>query len=112
MEWIPIAACLACRTQKSVADRMAGVPGVLPQVVRPGDCISQDFLGPLVKTRRGNTYLCVLVDHFTRYCSLVPTASTDSDESARALFEGWINHFGLPRAVLHDRGSGFIARVL
>ena len=54
----------------------------------------------------------MLVDHFTRYCSLVPTASTDSDESARALFEGWINHFGLPRAVLHDRGSGFIARVL
>jgi hypothetical protein len=34
------------------------------------------------------------------------------DESAHALYDGWIKHFGLPCAVLNDIGLDFTGNVL
>ena len=104
--------CLTCKLRKSVANSKAGIPGVTPQALRPGDLLSIDFLGPFKKTPRGNEYLCNLVDHFTRHTAIVPTRSKESSEAVRAFFEGWIVPYGIPRAVLHDRGGEFNSRLI
>ena len=104
--------CLDCKKRKSVAQPMNGIPGVTPQALRPGDLLSIDFLGPFRKTPRSNEYLCVLVDHFTRHTAIVPTRTKESVEAVRALFEGWIVPYGIPRAVLHDRGGEFTSRLI
>jgi transposase InsO family protein len=51
------------------------------------------------------------VDHHTRYPALVATKSTDYEEAARALYQGWIVHYGIPRAIIHDQGSAFTSEM-
>ena len=41
----------------------------------------------------------------------MPTRTKESVEAVRALFEGWIVPYGIPRAVLHDRGGEFTSRL-
>jgi hypothetical protein len=87
------------------------MPGLLPQALRPGDLVAIDFLGPFKKTLKGFTYIRVLVDHHSRYPCLVPTKSTEYEEAARALYQGWIIHYDIPRAIIHDQESAFTSEM-
>jgi hypothetical protein len=92
--------------KRGMANRSSGLPRIFPQVIRPGYCLSQYYLGPFVRTKRGIKY------HFTRYFFHISTTFAYMSESARSLFEEWIKHFGLRRAVLYDRSSGYTSHVL
>jgi hypothetical protein len=56
-----VAACMECRSRKSVQDHRAGLPGVVPRALQPGDLIGMDLVGPFTKSPSGNTYLLILI---------------------------------------------------
>jgi hypothetical protein len=76
-----VAACMECRSRKSVQDHRAGLPGVIPRAVQPGDFIGMDLLGPFTKSPQGNTYLLTMYCYFSRFPAAIPL----KDASATSL---------------------------
>ena len=62
-----VAACMECRSRKSVQDHRAGFPAVVPRAVQPGDFVGMDLVGPFTKSPSGNTYLLTMHCHFSRF---------------------------------------------
>jgi Integrase core domain len=68
---------------------------------------SIDYAGPLPPTLRGNKYVCVMVEHFSKWVELVPVPDRSSAYSATAFLDRVVTHFGAPAEVVSDRGSEF-----
>ena len=49
----------------------------------PNQIVAIDFVGPLPQTPRGNRYILVMVDLFTKWCEAVPLPSSDASTTAR-----------------------------
>ncbi|KAG2773833.1 hypothetical protein Pcac1_g15547 [Phytophthora cactorum] len=67
-----------------------------------------DAIGPLVVTPRGNKYILVFVDYFTRWVEDFAVTSLDTISFVDAMIEGVICRHGVPEQLLSDRGSNFI----
>ena len=68
-----------------------------------------DFAGPFATSKEGNTYLCIIVDHATKWVHVAPTKSTSAECAGKALID-FAQRYGLPLNIKSDRGSGFMAR--
>ena len=66
-----------------------------------------DFAGPLIETKRGNKYVLVCIEHFTKWVELIPLPSKSSAHVARAFLENIISRYGVPAVVLTDQGTEF-----
>ncbi|GJT18490.1 transposon ty3-I gag-pol polyprotein [Tanacetum coccineum] len=101
--------CILCSTSKPF-NRKVGLYTPLPVPSRPWESISMDFLGGLPKTRRGNDYLFVIVDRFSKMVVLIACKKTvTGEEAARLFFENVWKIFGLPKSIISDRDSRFLS---
>jgi hypothetical protein len=76
----------------------------------PMESVSVDTIGPLPMDSFGNKYILVIIDNFTKYSMLYPTATTTAVSFVQAL----INHigiFGFIKFLRTDGGSQFTADV-
>lgn len=73
----------------------------------PNELVGVDIMGPLPETPRGNRYVLVLVDYFTKWCEAVPLAQIDATTVANAIVNEWICNWGAPNQLHSDRGSNF-----
>ena len=77
----------------------------------PMEFIAMDILGPLTTTERGNRFLLVITDRFTKLTRAYPLSTTTADVVARTFFEGWVaSGYGIPNVLLTDNGSQFLAK--
>jgi hypothetical protein len=102
-----VAACMECRARKSVQDHRAGFPGVVPQAVQPGNFVGMDLVSPA-----GNTYLLSMHCHFSRFPAAVPLKDASAHTLIDGFYYGSILEYGLPLAILRDRGSNFTSKLL
>lgn len=70
-----------------------------------------DLAGPFTCTPRGNRYLLVVVDYFTRWPEAIPIKSKHADVVARALVDVVFTRFGAPCELHSDQGRSFEAEV-
>ena len=73
----------------------------------PLERVHLDFLGPLPKTARGNEYVLMIVDQFTKWVECLPLPSQTAEQTARAFVDQFIARFGCPLQIFTDRGSNF-----
>ena len=73
----------------------------------PLERVHLDFLGPLPKTARGNEYVLMIVDQFTKWVECLPLPSQTAEQTAAALVDQFIARFGCPLQIFTDRGSNF-----
>jgi hypothetical protein len=66
-----------------------------------------DFAGPLSKTRRGNQYVFVMVEHFSKTVVLVPTRDKKPATVVEAFTREVLTRYGAPAEVVTDRGGEF-----
>jgi hypothetical protein len=66
----------------------------------------------LPKSKKGNKYLLVMMDHFTHWTELRALPSKDMEPVARAFYEDVMCRHGCPEKVLTDRGTEFVNNVL
>ena len=72
-----------------------------------------DLFGPLKsRSASGNKLILVITDAFTKYTELVPLHNKEASTVARAFFERWICMFGVPTAIVSDRGKEFLNAVM
>jgi transposase InsO family protein len=75
------------------------------------ELVHMDLLGggsSWTKSARGNRYILVVVDHFSRYyCVAVPVQTQAAESVADAFFQNWVMRFGCPVRVHTDQGANF-----
>ena len=81
------------------------------QVGAPGDCVSTDYLGPLPITDRGNRYILLFTDHFTKNVEIIAVPDMTAEVCADKLLNEVISRWGCPLAIHSDQGRTYESRV-
>ena len=74
--------------------------------------MSMDYLGPIRESGRGNKYILVVMDNFSKWAEAVPTKAADAYHTANALYEHIFTKFGFPEELHSDRGTHFTAATI
>ena len=71
----------------------------------PFDVISWDIMGPLPLSTKGNKYILVITDLFSKWVEAFPLAVTDSETLASVLMDEVVCRNGVPRSLHSDQGE-------
>ena len=97
-----VASCLPCAKRKH-----ANVPkaplGSFPPVYAAGERIGVDIIGPLTPTEDNNIYCLTLVDHFSRFTTLVALPDKTAQTVANVIVNYILRHSS-PSCIVSDRG--------
>lgn len=72
--------------------------------------MSIDSIGPLPKSKKGNTHIIVAIDHFTKWVEAEAIPSNNADNTARFISTNIIYRHGSPQTILTDNGKNYIAK--
>ena len=97
--------CDKCAARKPLL-RKSRAPLQQYLVGEPLERIAVDVLSPLPVTKRGNCFVLVIGDYFTKFAGAVALPDQEA-ETARAVVEGFICRYGTARQLHLDRGSNF-----
>ena len=76
----------------------------------PLESVALGIFGKLLKTSRGNQYLLVISDRFTKLTRVVPLKSTKAAEIARTFVNEWVFSYGPPKELLSDNAQYFSSK--
>ncbi|KAL5970240.1 Transposon Ty3-I Gag-Pol polyprotein [Taenia solium] len=75
-----------------------------------GERVGIDTMGPLPLTKRGNRYILVVIDYFTKVAEAEAMKSQDVDTVASTFFNCWICQHGVSESIHSDQGPDFESR--
>lgn len=104
-----VKSCLECAFGKEPSGPREGMLHSIHKVDKPFDTVHTDHLGPFVKSSKGNSYLLVLVDAFTKYCLIKPLRNLKTNLTVRSLDEIFTT-FSYPTRLISDQGSTFTSK--
>ena len=90
--------CSRCRTP--VLSKKAPMKSI--EVGQPMELWAMDILGPLPMTARGNQYILVMSDHFTKWVEAVPMTNQRAETVAKAFVDEVVTRHGVPSKLLTD----------
>ena len=101
--------CAECARNRVKLRRKSSTLKLFP-AQSPLESVALDILGELIRTPRGNRYLLVIADRFTKLVRTVPLKRITAYSVARAFVHNWIFVYGIPLDVLTDNGAQFASR--
>ena len=101
-----VARCDECGAIKPQVKTAKAPLGQMP-VGAPLDRLATDVLGPLPETTRGNEYVLVVTDHFTKWVDIFAIP----DQTARAILNEVIARFGCPLTIHSDQGRNYESKL-
>ena len=74
---------------------------------------SVDYFGPLPVIPRGNTYIVLFIDRFSRWADMFPVTAAELTAEGRAniLVNRYIPLWVCPRTILSDNGLQFCSKL-
>ena len=105
-----LASCDSCGANKSPAKTPRAPLGDM-RVGFPWDRLCTDFFGPLPETPRGNRFILVVTDHFSRWVELLPVPDQTAVTCARTLLNEVISRYGSPLGMHSDQGKAYESKV-
>ncbi len=101
-----VAGCETCSKRKGPIPRKRAPM----QIVRSGypfERIAIDILGPLPQTAKGNKYVVVISDYFTKWTEALPLSNMEACTVAKVLVDEVLCRFGIPQTIHSDQGRQF-----
>ena len=97
--------CPTCQKSRPGREK----PEAQKSIIRPEPFqhIGIDTMGPLPLTPRGNKYILVVVDYFTKWTEAIAVNSTDAQTTVAFLHKEIICRHGCPDYITSDRGTEF-----
>lgn len=71
-----------------------------------------DFAGPYVRSKKGNSYVLVYVDHFSKYTFLMPTKDCKSSTVIKKLEEVIFSNFSTCKSIVSDNATSFTSNLM
>ena len=105
-----IKSCTICIARKSPCPRK--VPMGHVAVGHRWERVAMDLLDMSVTTSRGNRYVLVIVDCFTRWTEAFPLPDKTAQSVADAFFNQVVCRFGMPAVIHSDQGREFENKIL
>ena len=105
--------CPKCQARKTSRQTVRWPILPIPLPNSPGVAVSVDYFGPLPITARGNSYIPLFTDHFSRRADMfaITTAEFTAEGTANILVNHFIPLWGCPSTLLSDNGPQFCARL-
>lgn len=100
-----ISHCHICAQNKVEQKPPAGLMGNRPVVNQPWQSISLDFVGPLVRSKSGNSHILVVTDYFSKYVVTHPCRSANAKTLTRFLENNVFLVYGAPQTLTCDNGT-------
>lgn len=101
-------ACDICQKAKLSLLPKAPLSPVISE--KKNEIISLDLYGPLPQSTGGVTFLCVIVDLFTKYVTLYPLKKATTRAILNRLILDYFKKMGKPERILTDHGSQFTSK--
>jgi transposase InsO family protein len=106
-----IAECEKCNRRKTpVPSQKAPMQSI--EVGQPMEVWAMDILAPLPIIARGNQYILVMSDHFTKWVEAVPMPNQRAETVAKAFVNEVVTRHGVPSKLLTDQGRNFEADLM
>ncbi len=104
-----ISTCERCIRRKAKAEK--AFPLVNIETSRPLELVCMDYLS-LEPDGKGTKNILVITDHFTKYAVAIPTADQKARTVAKALWNNFFIHYGIPERLHSDQGRDFESAVI
>lgn len=101
-----VASCLECAHHKAPGGPKEGMLHPIPKIEMPFHTLHADHLGPFVRSKRGNTYVLVIIDAFTKFINIRAVRDTKTTTAIK-VFKEHFSYFGAPSRLITDRGTCF-----
>ena len=105
-----IKSCTICIARKSPCPRRAPMGHV--EVGHRWERVAMDLLDMSVTTARGNRYVLVMVDCFSRWTEACPLPDKTAHSVADAFFNQVVCRFGMPSVIHSDQGREFEKKIM
>ncbi|CAH2229081.1 jg21182 [Pararge aegeria aegeria] len=105
-----VSSCLECLHHKAPGGRREGELHPIDKPSVPFHTIHADHLGPFVKSKKGNCYLLVIVDGFTKFVNIRPVRDTKSSTTIKIL-KDHVSNFGVSSRLITDKGTSFTSGI-
>lgn len=106
-----VSGCDKCKEIKTSNKILRGKMGKNFEASRPFQHIYIDYLGPYPRTRRGNSYILVILDHLTKFPIFVPIRQATAALTIEILEKQVFSIFNVPETLLSDNGSQFLSQI-
>ena len=105
--------CLKCQARKTPRLTVRWPIVSMPLREGPDVAISVDYFGPLSVTSRGNTYILLITDRFSRRANVftVTTAEFTAEGTVNILVNKYIPLWGCSRTILSNNGLQFFSKL-
>lgn len=102
--------CDICASKKAPC-RKPKAPLQQYLVGSPWERVAIDILGPLPTSFKGNQYLMVVQDYFSKWAEAIPIPNMEAVTVAQSFIERVVTIFGVPLSIHTDQGSNFESQV-
>ena len=103
--------CDICQRFKVEQRRPAGKMGTR-EVQEPWLLVATDIMGPLVRSSKGNQYIIVFQDLFTKWVELRAVRHATAETVKAAFRELVILRWGAPKFLVSDNGPQYVNRIM
>ena len=101
--------CNVCKASKAPSSVLTPAMGGVKPARHPWELISIDWVGPIVRSKSGNTVLLVIVDWITKFVIAEPFRMASAKHMVSFLEKYVFLRFSVPRIIVTDNGSQFIS---
>lgn len=102
--------CKVCLSHKVSQQKPADKMVSHPRVDRPWEMVSTDLVGPLPRSKRGNSFILVVTDYLSKFNLLFPLRKATGAAVVQKLENEVLLIFGVPRLIICDNGPQYRCR--
>ena len=106
-----ISECKECNLRKGVPDIHRGEMMTYSSS-KPWETVGIDVVGPLPKTFRGNKYLLVFTDHFSKWVEVFAMPDQKMTMIAEKFLGEVVSRYGAFQRIVTDRGPNFVGNLI